>query len=149
MVAQFPTSTCPECGAALAAGRVCQDYFHDLLALEAQVPEAPGAEPHFLAVASYNLQHPAAFVPAVLLGLQQTLADVLAGKATVADARRRASRATDGPTRVRRGAGRVRRSRAGVGARGHRGVGGRAPADGPLASSIAAGVRENRNATQR
>ena len=41
MVAQFPTSTFPECGAALAAGRVCHDYFHDLLALEAQVPEAP------------------------------------------------------------------------------------------------------------
>lgn len=102
MAAQPPTTSCPECGAALAAGRVCLDYFHDLLALEAQVPGAPGAEPHFLAVAAYNLQHPSAFVPAVLVGLRATVADVLAGRATVADAQRRARRATDGPTRVRR-----------------------------------------------
>lgn len=81
------------------------DYFHDLLALEAQVSGAPGAEPHFLAVASYNLQHPGTFMPAALGGLQATVADVLAGRATVADARRRASAASDGAARVRRRAG--------------------------------------------
>lgn len=99
MAAQLLLSTCPECGAELAPGRACLDYFHDLLALEARVPGAPGAEPHFLAVAAYNLQHPAAFVPAVLAGLRRTVEDVLAGRATVGDARRRARRATDGPTR--------------------------------------------------
>ena len=95
-------TACPECGAALLPERACRDYFHDLLALEAQVPGAPGAEPHFLAVAAYNLQHPSAFVPAALVGLLQTVADVLAGRVTVADARRRARRATDGPGPVRR-----------------------------------------------
>jgi hypothetical protein len=93
---------CAECGAPLATGRGCRDYFHDLLALESRVPGGPGAEPHFFAVASYNLQHPGDFVPSVLTGLRDTLADVLAGRATLDDARMRARRATNGATRVRR-----------------------------------------------
>ena len=93
---------CPECGAPLDPGRACRDYFHDLLALEARVPGGPGEEAHFLAVATYNLQHPSGFVPDVLAGLRRTVADVLAGRATVDDARRRARRATDGATRVTR-----------------------------------------------
>ena len=95
-------STCAECGATLPESSSCQDYLHELLLLEAQVAAAPGAEPHFLAVASFNLQHPSAFVPSVLMGLRQTLSDVLAGRATVDDARRRAQYGTSGPTRVRR-----------------------------------------------
>ena len=93
---------CAECGAALSDGRTCREYFYELLALEAQVPGAQGGEPHFYAVASYNLQHPAGFMPAMLVGLHRTVADVLAGRATVADALRRARTATDGPTRVHR-----------------------------------------------
>jgi hypothetical protein len=96
------SATCPECGAPLEDGSACRDYFHELLLLEARVPGGPGAEPHFYAVASYNLQHPAGFVPDALAGLRLTLADVLAGRATLADARRRARAAADGPTRVRR-----------------------------------------------
>lgn len=96
------SSTCPQCGAALHDERSCQDYFHELLLLEAQVTGAPGAEPHFLAVASFNLQHPAAFLPSALTGLRQTVADVLAGRATVDDARRRARYGVSGSTRVRR-----------------------------------------------
>jgi hypothetical protein len=94
--------TCPECGAALHDESSCQDYLHELLFLEAQVPGAPGAEPHFLAVASFNLQHPSAFLPSALMGLRQTVADVLAGRATVDDARRRARHGASGATRVRR-----------------------------------------------
>lgn len=94
--------SCPECGAALAPGRTCREYFHDLLALEAEVPGGAGGEPHFFAVATYNLQHPSDFMPAALVGLRDTVADVLAGRATIADALRRARAATDGPTRVRR-----------------------------------------------
>jgi hypothetical protein len=86
----------------LAPERVCRDYFHDLLVLESQIPGGSGEEPHFLAVATYNLQHPREFMPAMLVGLRRTLADVLAGRATVADARHRARGATDGPTRVLR-----------------------------------------------
>jgi hypothetical protein len=93
---------CPECGAALPRTGSCQEYLHELLLLEAQVPGAPGAEPHFLAVASFNLQHPSTFLPSVLTGLQRTVADVLAGRATVDDARRRARHGADGTTRVRR-----------------------------------------------
>jgi hypothetical protein len=94
------TSTCPECGAPLPEGVSCRDYFHELLVLEGQVPGAAGGLPHLLAVAAYNLQHPSAFMPAALFGLRRTLADVLAGRATVDDARRRARYATDGETRV-------------------------------------------------
>ena len=105
MTTADPRATCPECGAPLASGRTCVDYFHDLLALEATVVGAPGAEPHFLAVAAYNLQHPSSFTPAALVGLQRTVADVLLGRATLADARQRARAAADGPVRVRRRAG--------------------------------------------
>ena len=97
--------TCSECSAALTDGGSCRDYFHELLALEAQVPGGPGAMPHFLAVASYNLQHPSTFVPAALFGLRRTLADVLAGRATLDDARRRARAGAEGATRVLRRAG--------------------------------------------
>ena len=96
------TPTCQECGAPLPEGGSCRDYFHELLALETQVSGAPGVVPHFLAVAAYNLQHPSAFMPVALAGLRRNLADVLAGRATIEDARRRARYAADGPTRVRR-----------------------------------------------
>jgi hypothetical protein len=102
VAADDPTSTCLECGAALAAGRDCVSYFHDLLALEAVVPGTPGSEPHFFAVAAYNLQHPSGFTPAALVGLQRTVTDVLVGRATLADARRQARAAADGAMRVRR-----------------------------------------------
>jgi hypothetical protein len=96
------TSACPECGSALPEAGSCQEYLHELLFLESQVPGAPGEEPHFLAVASFNLQHPSTFLPSVLMGLRQTVADVLAGRATMDDARRRARHGARGSTRVRR-----------------------------------------------
>jgi len=97
-------STCPECSASLGDSGSCRDHFHEMLALEAQaqLPFAAGTMTHFLAVASYNLQHPSAFVPAALFGLRRTVADVLAGRSTLDDARRRARAAADGPTRVLR-----------------------------------------------
>lgn len=96
------SSTCPDCGAPLPEMGSCQEYLHELLFLEAQVPGGPGAEPHFLAVASFNLQHPSAFLLSALIGLRRTVADVLAGRATVDDARRRARHGASGSTRVRR-----------------------------------------------
>jgi hypothetical protein len=93
---------CGDCGAQLDPGRICRDYFNDLLALEGQVPGGPGNTAHFLAVASYNLQHPSDFTPEVLAGLRETFSDVLGGRATVADALARARKATDGSTRVLR-----------------------------------------------
>ena len=95
-------SRCGECGAPLDAGRACRDYFNDLLGLEWQVPGGPGGRAHFLAVASYNLQHPSQFTAVMLSGLRQTLSDVLSGRATIADALARARTVTDGATRVER-----------------------------------------------
>ena len=97
-----PRDRCPECGAELDPGRTCRDYFHDLLAVESEVPGAARGEAHFFAVATYNLQHPSGFMPMALVGLRQTVGDVLAGRATIAEALRRARAATDGATRVRR-----------------------------------------------
>ncbi len=93
---------CSECGAELAEDRTCEQYFHDLLAVESQVTGGAGTEPHFLAVATYNLQHPSTFMPSVLVDLRRTVSDVLAGRATISDALRRARSANEGPTRVRR-----------------------------------------------
>lgn len=97
-------NACPECGAPVPAGGQCLDHFHTLLVLEGSFPGAPGAILHFYAVACYNLQHPAsvALTAEALEGLRRNLADALNGTASVAELRRRASRASDGPTRVRR-----------------------------------------------
>jgi hypothetical protein len=101
------SARCPDCGATLPETGSCQEYMHELLFLEAQVPGAPGAEPHFLAVASFNLQHPSTFLPSALMGLRGTVADVLAGRATLDDARRRARHLASGQARVLRRAGTV------------------------------------------
>jgi hypothetical protein len=96
--------SCPECGAPVPAGGSCLDHFHALLALEGTFPGAPGSILHFYAVACYNLQHPdsVGLTAEALEGLRGNLADALDGKASVAELRRRARLATDGPTRVRR-----------------------------------------------
>lgn len=49
---------CQECGAPLPDGGSCRDNFHDLLALEWEVPGGAGTVAHFFAVSSYGLQHP-------------------------------------------------------------------------------------------
>ena len=96
------SAVCHECGAALDANGSCRELFHELLALEAGVPGGPGALPHFFAVATYNLQHPSGFAPAALRGLRRTVTDVLEGRATLDDARRRAKAGAGGSHRVRR-----------------------------------------------
>ena len=93
---------CPECGARLEDGRSCRDYFHDLLILESQVQGAAGALPHFLAVASYNLQHPSTFIPSALFELRGAMADVLTGRTTLDRIRQQVRRSTNGAVRVMR-----------------------------------------------
>src|SRR5262245_49528963 len=97
-------TACPECGAAVPEGGTCRDYFHALLLLEAEVPGAPGRLPHFYAVASYGLQHPGSmnYTAQVVGGLRGAVADVLDGRATLADVRRRTREKFDGPTRATR-----------------------------------------------
>ena len=92
---------CPECGAAQAP-LTCRQRLELLLAWEVD-DEALRAQ-HFLTVASFNLQHPAAFTAEATAGLAQALAGYLDGRLTIADIRRRAS----GAARVHRPAHEVR-----------------------------------------
>jgi hypothetical protein len=100
-------ATCPECGAALPDGGSCRDNFHALLLLESEVPGGPGALPHFLAVASYGLQHPDGmnYTAEALAGLRAALADVLDGRLTIPQLRHSIRRKVDGPVRITRRAG--------------------------------------------
>jgi hypothetical protein len=94
--------TCAECGATLTKSAECVALLHELLALEARVEGAAGGVPHFLAVATYNLQHPSTFTSAALTGLRGAVGDVLDGRATIAEVRRRAGDGARGAARVKR-----------------------------------------------
>jgi hypothetical protein len=98
------SDTCPECGAPVPDGGSCRDNFHALLLLESEIPGGPGEVPHFYAVASYGLQHPDSmnYTAATLARLRESVADMLDGRATIADIRRRTRRAAEGPVRVTR-----------------------------------------------
>jgi hypothetical protein len=104
MMGGTPQTTCPECGAAVPAGGSCRDNFHALLLLESEIPGGPGAVPHFYAVASYGLQHPNSmnYTAEAIQGLRASVADVLDGRATLTDVRRRTRKKFDGSTRVTR-----------------------------------------------
>ena len=80
---------CPECGAEIPPDGACRDNFHALLAMEWQIPGGPGEEVHFLAVATYGLQHPDSmgFTMETLIGLRAAVADVLAGSVSMEDIR--------------------------------------------------------------
>jgi len=101
------SAICSECGAPVPDGGSCRDNFHALLLLEAEVPGGPGALPHFYAVASYGLQHPDSmnYTADTLAGLRASVADVLDGRATLAEILRRVRRAANGAVRVTRRAG--------------------------------------------
>jgi hypothetical protein len=94
-------SECPECGA-VQAPLTCRQRLELLLAWEVD-DDALRAQ-HFLTVASFNLQHPAAFTDEARAGLEQAFAGYLDGRLTIADIRRRAS----GAARVHRPADEVR-----------------------------------------
>src|SRR5205823_13780971 len=95
---------CPECGAAVPDGGSCRDNFHALLLLESQIPGGPGALPHFYAVATYGLQHPDSmnYTAETLAGLRTAVTEVLEGRVTIPELRRRSRRTLNGPTRVTR-----------------------------------------------
>ena len=99
--------TCPECGAPIPKTGSCRDNFHALLLLESQVPGAPGAAPHFHAVASHALQHPDSmgFTAEALAGLRAALSDYLAGRVNLDGVRRRARQGAERSKRVTRRAG--------------------------------------------
>jgi len=94
---------CADCGAPLPSGAAtCRPYLDDLLAIEWQIPGGPGERAHFLAVSTFNLQHPAPFGPEHLAGLRRNHAAIL-DEAMTFDGLRRFTRAgTDGAGRVLR-----------------------------------------------
>ena len=98
---------CPECGARLRQGTACRDNFHDMLALEWQVPGGAGELAHFYAVSAYILQHPDSMSYTVesLAWLRTAVADSLAHGARVEDLRAGARREGRAAGRVTRRAG--------------------------------------------
>ena len=92
---------CPECGAAQVP-LTCRERLELLLSWEVDDEALRGH--HFLTVASFNLQHPAAFTDEARSGLEDALDGYLGGRLTIADIRRRASKAT----RIHRPADEVR-----------------------------------------
>ena len=69
-----------------------------------EIPGGPGELAHFLAVASYGLQHPdtMSYTAETLAGLRAALAEVLDGRADDPRTAPRVRRSLDGPTRVTR-----------------------------------------------
>lgn len=92
------SKTCPECGASQVDGMTCWEQLGGVLAWEGDDPEL--AAEHFLTVASYNLQHPAQFVPEAIEGLRTAYIEHLDQKLPVAEIRRRNSKTYDGKKRV-------------------------------------------------
>ena len=98
---------CPECGAPQSR-LTCRARLELLLAWE--VDDEALRELHFLTVASFNLQHPAAFIDQARAGLEEAFRGYLDGQATIADIRRRAA-GVDGAVRIRRRSDEVRPQR--------------------------------------
>lgn len=94
-------ASCAECGASDRDARSCREQWDELLALEFSDVRAGPA--HFLTVACYQLQHPAAFrLGEAMLGqLRISLERVVVEGVPVEQVRRDASRSFDGPQRVR------------------------------------------------
>jgi hypothetical protein len=89
---------CVECGAPQSP-ITCRERLDLLLAWEANDPVLRGL--HFLTVASFNLQHPAAFTDEARSGLERAFRGYVDGQLTIADIRRKAA-AVNGAVRVRR-----------------------------------------------
>ncbi len=100
---------CPECGAPIPAEADCQTNFHALLALEYDIPGGPGKRTHFLAVATYGIQHARSmgYTVETVEGLRKAVCDVLEDSVTIADIRQRVGDMAKAAGRVTRRAGDV------------------------------------------
>lgn len=78
---------CPECGAALEAGKTCQDDFHQMLYWETEDPSL--WEVHHLMVLCYHLQHPTLYSPEGLAWAKETLVEFVEHEVTTQEVRRR------------------------------------------------------------
>lgn len=79
--------TCPECGAALPAGKSCMDDFHQMLFWEAE-DQRLGVV-HHLMVPSFYIQHPSLYSPEGLRFSQRLLLDFVEHGLSPEEARRR------------------------------------------------------------
>jgi hypothetical protein len=98
------THRCVECGAEVPENGTCREHLDALIALEWQIPDGPGELPHFYAIATYGLQHPRAmnYTRDTVSGLRSAVADALAGRASMAELRRRARSGASDRGRVTR-----------------------------------------------
>lgn len=92
--------SCPECGAPRVQGMTCSEMLGAIIAREADDPELLAE--HFLTVASYNLQHPAQFTDAAVVGLRAVFVEYLDRGLGIAEIRRRVGQAAAGTTHVLR-----------------------------------------------
>lgn len=93
-------ATCPECGAALPTGLACFDLLGLVIAWEAE--DAALQALHFETVATYNLQHPAQFMPEALAHVHAGLAARVRDGLGIAEIRRRTGARYQGPAKVLR-----------------------------------------------
>jgi hypothetical protein len=80
------SDVCSECGARLAPGAACEEYFHQMLFWENEHSE--NGEVHHLAVLCYYLQHPSRYSPEGLAYASQLLAEFVENGAQPQDVRR-------------------------------------------------------------
>ena len=90
---------CPECGAMWQDGKTCQDYFHQMLFWEWEIPDYRG-EVHHLLVLCYHLQHPGLYSPEGLDAAMHLLADFLERDVMTEDVRRDNRAILDSRTRA-------------------------------------------------
>lgn len=95
-----PDDACPECGAPQVDGLDCRAQRDVILGWESIDPDLQAE--HFLTVATFNVQHPAAFTDEALAALHAGFVDHLDGGVDVATLRVRASAAFEGARRVMR-----------------------------------------------
>ncbi len=81
------TAICPECGAAWADGQTCQEFFHQMLFWENEVPAL--GEVHHLMVLCYHLQHPSLYSTEGLRHARRLLAEFVEEGLTPQASRRR------------------------------------------------------------
>lgn len=96
-------SPCRECGMPLSDGRTCGDLLMELLAMESESTELQSL--HYYNVATYNIQHPAAFDPEAYAIMRAAFIEAVDGGWNAHDARRELKRRLapfDGPRKVLR-----------------------------------------------
>ncbi len=109
-MASGASNVCPECGASLPPAGSCREHVNALFLLVSQVPGGFDGWTNFYAFTAYGLQHPDDFclTSGTLADTRASVADALAGRGTLDDARRRMVPGAAPRRRTRKAAGQRR-----------------------------------------